>query len=135
MESPYRERFLKQMETYHLKREIVERLKHYAKDFWILAFSAKWCKDCAKNIPILALIAELTQFQVRILSRLKKDPFNPFQKWRIPPSPPEVKIFQVDKIPLIIIFDKNGREKGRIVENPRKGFSLEEEVLEIISKA
>jgi len=64
-----------------------------------------------------------------------KDPLNPTQKWRIPPSPPEVETFHVNKIPLIMVLDKRGREIGRIVENPRRGFSLEEEILNIISKA
>jgi len=35
-------------------------------------------------------------------------------------------------IPLILIFSKEGTEKGRIVENPRVGLTLEEEILQII---
>jgi len=135
IEGPYREKFLEQMRNYKLNKAIVEKLKLHAKNFWILAFSAKWCKDCARNIPILALIAKQTKFEVRIFGGLMKDPLNPTQKWRIPPSPPEVETFHVNKIPLIMVLDKRGREIGRIVENPRRGFSLEEEILNIISKA
>jgi len=35
------------------------------------------------------------------------------KKWRIPPSPPEVKAFGVEKLPWIIVFDKKGR-RGRL---------------------
>jgi hypothetical protein len=36
----------------------------------------------------------------------------------------------VDKIPLILVFNKEGKEIGRIVENPKA--TLEEEILQII---
>jgi len=40
------------------------------------------------------------------------DVLNPKRKWRIPPSPPEVETFKVDKIPLMIIIDRKGKELG-----------------------
>lgn len=100
----------------------------------MVAFSAEWCKDYAVNIPILALISEATGLNVRIFGGLKRGPLNPTRKWSIPPSPPEVEKFQVDKIPLILVFDKEGMELGRIVENPKEGLTLEEEILHIILK-
>jgi len=42
IEGPYREKFLEQMRNYKLNKAIVEKLKLHAKNFWILAFSAKW---------------------------------------------------------------------------------------------
>ncbi|MDI6690325.1 MAG: hypothetical protein QME50_00450 [Candidatus Bathyarchaeota archaeon] len=60
-----------------------------------------------------------------------KDPLSRERKWRIPPSPPEVETFNVDKIPLIILFDNDGKEIGRVVENPHEQ-TLEEELLKII---
>jgi len=70
--------------------------------------------------------------EVRIFGGLKKDPLSHTRKWRIPPSPPEVETFHVDKIPLIILFDREGKEIGKIVENPREKPTLEEELLKII---
>ena len=61
-----------------------------------------------------------------------KDPLSHTIKWRIPPSPPEVITFNVDKIPLIIVFDVNGKEIGRIVESAKRCPTLEQELCEII---
>ncbi|MDH5788842.1 MAG: hypothetical protein OEZ40_11180 [Candidatus Bathyarchaeota archaeon] len=80
----------------------------------------------------MALISEATGFEVRIFAGLKKDSLNPKRKWRIPPSPPEVETFNVDKIPLILIFNSEGKEIGRITENPTHTPTLEEELYEII---
>lgn len=131
LEQPFREKFSIQKQTYQLKQEIVDKLTKFANKYVIVAFSAEWCKDCAANIPVLALISEATEIEVRIFGGLKKDPLNIERKWRIPPSPPEVETFHVDKIPLIILFDREGNEIGRIIENPQEP-TLEEELLKII---
>jgi thiol-disulfide isomerase/thioredoxin len=132
LEEPFRERFLTGKQTYTLNQEAVNQLKKVADKYVIVAFSAEWCKDCAANIPVLALISEATGLEVRIFGGLKKDPLSHTRRWRIPPSPPEVETFHVDKIPLIILFDREGKEIGKIVENPREKPTLEEELLKII---
>jgi len=134
LKQPFREKFLTRKQTYQLKQEVVNQLKKLAHKYVIVAFSAEWCKDCTANIPVLALISEATALEVRIFRGLKKDLLSRTRKWRIPPSPPEVETFNVDKIPLIILFDKEGKEIGKIVENPREEPTLEEELLSIISK-
>jgi thiol-disulfide isomerase/thioredoxin len=128
----FREKFLTRKEAYKLNHEITNRLKQFAKNYFVVAFSAEWCKDCAANIPILALISEATSLEVRVFGGLKKDPLSRTRKWRIPPSPPEVETFSVDKIPLIIVFDMEGNEIGRVIENPKEP-TLEAELLKIIS--
>jgi tartrate dehydratase beta subunit/fumarate hydratase class I family protein len=45
-----------------------------------------------------------------------------------------VETFDVDKIPLIMVFDKKGEEIGKIIENPREEPTIEEELLRIISR-
>lgn len=132
IKEPFRERFLDRKNAYHLNTNTVNALKNLVNNYVIVAFSAEWCKDCTANIPVLALISEATGLEVRIFGGLKRDPLNPSRRWSIPPSPPEVERFQVDKIPLILIFSKEGTEIGRIVENPREGLALEEEILQII---
>ena len=131
LEEPFRERFLTRKQTYTLNQEAVNQLKKVADKYVIVAFSAEWCKDCAANIPVLALISEATGLEVRIFGGLKKDSLSHTRKWRIPPSPQEVETFQVDKIPLIIVFDKEGKDIGKIIENPREKPTLEEELLKI----
>jgi len=115
-----------------LKQETANKLKKSANSYVIVAFSADWCKDCAVNIPVLALISEATGLEVRIFGGLKKDPLSHTRKWRIPPSPSEVETFYVDKIPHIMVLDIKGNEIGKIIENPREKPTLEEELLRII---
>jgi len=131
LEQPFKDKFLMRKETYRLKQEAINQLKKFAKEYIIVAFSAEWCKDCAMNIPVLALISEATYIEIRIFGGLKKDTLSQTSKWRIPPSPQEVKIFNVDKIPLIIVFNIDGKEIGRIIENPQEP-TLEEELLKIV---
>jgi thiol-disulfide isomerase/thioredoxin len=128
----FQEKFLARKQTYQLKTEVVNQLKKFSNKYVVVAFSAEWCKDCALNIPVLALMSEATGIEVRVFGDLKKDPLSHTRKWRIPPSPPEVETFNVDKIPLIILFDKEGKEIDRIIENPSRMPTLEEELCEII---
>jgi thiol-disulfide isomerase/thioredoxin len=132
LEQPFRQKFLARKQTYALNREAIDQLRKLAGKYAIVAFSAQWCKDCAANIPVLALISEATGLEVRVFGGLKKDPLSHTKKWRIPPSPPEVEKFNVDKIPLIMIFEGNGKEIGRIVENSTQAPTLEEEICRII---
>jgi hypothetical protein len=97
-------------------------------------FSATWCKDCAKNIPVLSLISEATGIEVRVFGNLKKDPLSHTRKWRIPPSPPEVETCKIDKLPSIIIINEKGNEIGRIVENPKNKPTFEEELAHLIKE-
>ncbi|MDH7477070.1 MAG: thioredoxin family protein [Candidatus Bathyarchaeota archaeon] len=131
LKHPFKEKFLARKYTYTLNQKAIAEIKKFADKYFMVAFSAEWCKDCATNIPVLALISKRTGLEVRVFGGLMKDPFNYKRKWRIPPSPPEVETFNVDKIPLIILFDKEGKEIGRIVENPSEP-TLEEELLKII---
>ncbi len=134
IKQPFSERFLTRKQTYQLKLETVNQLKEFTNKYLIVAFSAEWCKDCAANIPVLALISEATGLEIRVFGGLKRDPLNPKRKWRIPPSPPEVETFNVDKTPTIILIDRDGKEVERIIENPKYTPTLEQELYEIIKK-
>ena len=132
LEEPFKEKFLTRKQTYQPNQEAISQLKGFAGKYVIIAFSGAWCKDCALNIPVLALINETAGMEVRVFGGLKKDPLNQVHKWRIPPSPQEVETLNVEKIPLVIIADMEGREIGRIVENPSHQPTLEQEISEII---
>lgn len=132
LEEPFKEKFLTRKQTYQPNREAISQLRAFAGKYVIIAFSAGWCKDCAVNVPVLALINEAAGLEVRVFGGLKKDPLGQGHKWRMPPSPQEVETFNVDKIPLIILADTDGREIGRIVENPSHQPTLEQEISEII---
>ncbi len=132
MAQPFKKKFSERKLTYQLNEKAVQEIGSHAKDVVIVVFSAEWCKDCAPNVPVLALLAEKTGVKVRVFGGLKTDPLNPKEKWRIPPSPPEVKAFNVRKTPHIIVFDKQGKQLGTIIENPKPENTLEEEILHII---
>lgn len=132
--APFQNKFSERKRTYKLDEEAVHKLRSYAKDVVIVVFSAEWCKDCAANVPVLALLAEKTGMTVRVFGGLKTDPLDPKEKWRIPPSPPEVKSFNVQESPHIIIFDKRGNQLGTIIENPTLANTLEEEILQLIQQ-
>jgi thiol-disulfide isomerase/thioredoxin len=131
MDQTFRERFLIRKQTYQLKEYVVEELRKLATNFMIVVFSASWCKDCAEQIPILALIASFTNLEVRVFGGIKRDPLSHLSKWRIPPSPPEINTLGVEKLPTVIVFDAKGIEIGRIEEHPKMGFTLEEALCEI----
>jgi len=134
MNEPFREKFLDRKENYQPNQEAIEKLKKESNKYTVVVFSAEWCKDCAKNVPVLWLISESTGLEVRVFGHIKKDPLNPKTKWRIPPSPPEVKTFDVQKIPWILICDRKGKEIGKIIENPKIMSSVEEEILYLIDE-
>ena len=135
LEQIFRDRFLARKQTYQLQCVAVEELQKSAGSFTIVAFSASWCKDCAEQIPVLCLIAEATGLEIRIFGGIKKDPLSHTSKWRIPPSPPEVTTFHVDKLPTIIVFDVDGKEVGRIEERPKTMPTLEQEIYEIVKSS
>lgn len=132
LEQPFRQNFLSQKQTYQLNTEALNQLRRIMEKHVIIAFSAVWCKDCASDIPVLALLSEEAGAEVRVFGGLKKDPLNPKRKWRIPPSPPEVEAYEIEKLPTIIVVDAEGWEKGRIVEKPTRMPTLEQEICEII---
>jgi len=134
MSKSFREKFLDRQESYRPNLEAMEKLKKEAGSYMVVVFSAEWCKDCARSVPVLWLISEFAGLEVRVFGNLKTDPLNPATKWRIPPSPPEVETFDVKKTPWILIFDKKGIEVGKIIENPKYTGSVEEELLYLIDK-
>jgi thiol-disulfide isomerase/thioredoxin len=71
---PLCERFLERKKAYQLNVKNLNKLKRLANNYVVVAFSAEWCKDCAANIPVLALISEATGLEVRIFGGLKRDP-------------------------------------------------------------
>jgi thiol-disulfide isomerase/thioredoxin len=132
LDQVFRERFLTRKQTYVLKIYPVEELRKSTPGHMIVVFSASWCKDCAEQKPVLALLAAATGLEVRVFGGIKKDPLSHTSKWRVPPSPPEVNTLRVEKLPTIIVFDANGMDVGRIEERPKMTLTLEEELCEIV---
>lgn len=133
---PFREIVDSRLKTYKLKADIVGELKKYADKLFVIVFSAEWClKDCAPNIPVLAMLAENVGLNIRVFGGIVRDRDNPKERWKVPPSPLEVKDFKIEKVPTTIVFDLKGKELGRVIEEPRPNKTLEEEILELARRA
>lgn len=128
-------KFTERKTTYKLDKDTIEKIKAYTGSAVVVVFSAEWCPDCYRNVPVLSLISEETGLEVRVFGHLMRNVTDPDEKWAIPPSPPEVKAFNVIKIPLITVLNKEGEKRGEIIENPPEGQTLERALLNILKKA
>jgi thiol-disulfide isomerase/thioredoxin len=108
------------------------KLKCHSENNTIYAFSAEWCPDCYRHIPVLALIQEKTGLKTRIFGHLMRDAKNPNKRWRIPPSPEEVELFDLVKIPSIYMIDNQGNKVGEVIEHPPEGMTLEAAILAVL---
>jgi thiol-disulfide isomerase/thioredoxin len=127
-----KEAFDKRRAEYKLDAAVVKELKKRAKDYFIVAFSAEWCPDCMRNVPVLDMLAETTGLEVRVFGHVMRDAKSNTRKWAVPPSPPEVYEFSVPKIPLIAVLRKEGEMVGEIVENPLPGVTVEKALLDMM---
>ena len=125
-------KFQNNLDSYRLNPKTVDKLRKYVNKASVVIFSAEWCKDCYSNVPILAQLNRDTGFEVLVFGHLARDVKNPEKRWKVPPSPPEVKEFDVKKIPLITVLDVQGQVLGEIVENPPEGKTLEQALLNIL---
>ncbi|MBA7650095.1 hypothetical protein ES703_57896 [subsurface metagenome] len=127
-------KFTERKTTYKLNKDTVEKIKTYTGNAVVVVFSAEWCPDCHRNVPVLGLISEESGLEVRVFGHLMRNVKDPDEKWMIPPSPPEVKTFNVIKIPLITVLNEDGEKLGEIIENPPEGQTLERALLDILKK-
>ena len=130
--SKAKEAFDRRHDEYKLDPVIVKDLKNRAENYLIIVFSAEWCPDCFRNVPVLDLLSEATGIEVRVFGHMMRNDKSNTRKWAVPPSPAEVDEFNVVKIPLIVVLRKDGEKLGEIIENPPQGKTLEQALLEII---
>lgn len=124
--------FMERYESYTLDTEMVSKIKCHSDNYTVFAFSAEWCPDCYKHIPVLAKLQEATGLETRIFGHLMRDAKSSSKRWRIPPSPAEVEEFDVVKIPSMYVLDKNGNKVGEVIEHPPEGTTLEAAILAIL---
>ncbi len=78
-------KFAERKATYKLNEETVEKIKTYTSNVVVVIFSAEWCPDCYRNVPVLGLISEETGLEVRVFGHLMRNVKDPNEKWAIPP--------------------------------------------------
>lgn len=117
---------------YTLDEEVAQKISCHSDKYTVIAFSAEWCPDCYRNIPVLAHLQEKSELKTRVFGGLMRDAKNDDRLWACPPSPVQVDEFKVVKIPTMFILNKKGEEVGRIIENAPEGKTLERAILDIL---
>jgi len=137
---------IKNYENYSPKSKIVNAIKEFVlnnqEKLKILAIGADWCPDSSRNVPgIVKLIKEMKNIDIElhILYGVKSDysKKNKNSVWDEENSPPEATDpkFGLKNLPTFYFFNKKGNYLGRIVENPKKFSTLEEDLLNILKRS
>ncbi len=109
-------------EDYSPDLKTVEEIKKFTKDVSAEVYFGTWCKDSRHNVPRLIKIFELLpDIKVKYVGII----------WRTCDRSGLYKKMNLKRVPTIIFY-KNGKEVGRIIENPIK--TLEKDILNILSK-
>ncbi len=117
---------------YNLDTNAVEELKNLTKDLTVVVFSAAWCGDCKRAMPIMLHLEEKIGLDVRVFSGIKTAPLDPNRQWAIPPSPQEIDDWEVKAIPWFEFIDKDGNRVAILIEKPTVKDTLEEEIVHVL---
>jgi len=127
-----KEKFLEVYNTYKLETEVVDQLRETLKDLTVVVFSAAWCGDCKRALPVIQQLEEQLGLEVLVFSKIKTAPLDPDRQWAVPPSPPEVNEWGVTAIPWFNFYDADGNLVGTLIEKPKVKDTLEEEILHVL---
>jgi thiol-disulfide isomerase/thioredoxin len=119
-------------EEYRLNETAMKELKELTKGFRVIVFSAAWCGDCKRAMPVMLHLEEKLGLDVMVFSTIKTDPLNKAVQWRVPPSPPEINEWGVTAIPWFDFFDAKGNNVATLVEKPTVTPTLEEEIVYVL---
>lgn len=131
---------LETYENYTTDKRAIEKIKNYLlknkEKIKLFAIGAIWCPDCNRDLPrMIKILEEFEDIEFRILYGVKVDAYKKKNKesiaWNAEKSPQEATNpkFNLLKIPTIYIFNREGRFINCIVENPREGSTLEEDIV------
>lgn len=110
-------RFMRVYENYNPDLALIEKIREALPHARVVTVSAYWCGDCVWNVPKMARIAEhLPGWEFEIYTREDE----------------RVQALDVFAIPTFVVY-RDGKEVGRIIENPRLG-NLEKDLWEMVSK-
>ena len=107
------------------KSELIRELKSkIGKSLKIEIYLGLWCPDSRNNVPpFLKILDEIGETEgVRYIG-VQRKPASSIQYF--------VNSARIERVPTFVFY-RDGKEIGRIIENPNKG--LAEDMLEIISK-
>ena len=76
-----KEKFLEVYNNYKLNGEAVDELRDALKDLTVVVFSAAWCGDCKRAMPVMQLLEEQLGLEVLVFSKVKTAPLDPDRQW------------------------------------------------------
>ena len=127
-----KEKLLEVYNSYKLDADVVDELRDALKDLTLVVFSAAWCGDCKRAMPVILQIEEQLGLEVLVFSKIKTAPLDPDRQWAVPPSPPEVNEWGVTAIPWFNFYDSEGSLVGTLIEKPTVKETLEAEILYVL---
>ena len=127
-----KEKLLEVYNSYKLDADVVDELRDALKDLTVVVFSAAWCGDCKRAMPVMMQIEEQLGLEVLVFSKIKTAPLDPDRQWAVPPSPPEVNEWGVKAIPWLNFYTPEGKLVGTLIEKPKVKETLEAEILHVL---
>lgn len=121
--------FSKNYEAYQPDEAIVQKLRRKLKKYSITVFMGTWCGDSKREIPRLYKVLDAANFPKEKLRVIGVN--NARSNYKQAPNGEE-KGLNIHRVPTIIVYNKKGKEVGRIVEHPVE--SLEADLLQICRK-
>lgn len=127
-----KEKFLEVYNNYKLNADVVDELRDALKDLTVVVFTAAWCGDCKRAMPVMMQIEEQIGLEVLVFSKIKTAPLDPDRQWAVPPSPPDIDEWGVTAIPWFNFYDTDGNLVANLIEKPTVKETLEAEILHVL---
>ncbi len=122
-EEPFKEWFTENYNGHVLDSILMDSLKPLLKDVKITTFMGTWCEDSQREVPALFKILDEVEYEDDAISLVAVN----HEKT----TPQEFeKDLNIEYVPTIIIYNKDGEEMNRIVEYPQQ--TLEKDLLTIL---
>lgn len=122
----YAEWFTPNLEAYEPKSETIQFLKEALPEYTITLFMGTWCGDSRREVPRFYKILEDIDFPMERLTAVALHPGR--EQTKQSPGGEEQGL-NIHRVPTFIVF-KEGKEIGRIVEEPR--VSIEADLAAIL---
>jgi thiol-disulfide isomerase/thioredoxin len=121
-EAPLKKWFVKGYDKYQPDAEAIKKLKTYLADKKIVVVLGTWCSDSEEQFPRLMKVLDAAGFPKQQLMI-----YGINEKKTVPQN--IVAQYKITLVPTIILFNKDGKERGRITEEPKA--RIEEDLLSL----